>query len=92
MEKAGALVIWGRSLEYKVRFTMMVGDGDANSFLALTEASPYGAEFPVRKEECVNHVGKRLNTALRNLKSTLSKQKIRIGGNAKGSLTDVSLL
>ena len=79
-------------MEYYVRFTMMVGDGDANAFLSLTEASPYGAEFPVRKEECVNHVGKWMITALRNLKSTLSKQKIRIGGNAKGSPTDVSLL
>ncbi|GFR87173.1 hypothetical protein ElyMa_006069600 [Elysia marginata] len=55
MEKAGALVIWGLSLKYKCRFNMMVGDGDANTFLALTNLSPYGAEHPVQKEECVNH-------------------------------------
>ncbi|GFR85167.1 hypothetical protein ElyMa_006020700 [Elysia marginata] len=91
MEKAGALVIWGRSLKYKCRFNMMVGDGDANTFLALTNLSPYGAEHPVQKEECVNHVSKRLNTALRNLKTTLGKQKVRIGGHAKGSLTDVKI-
>ena len=91
MEVEAALVLWKRSLQHQMRYSTLVGDGDTKTFLALTKGKPYGDAFTVKKEECVNHVSKRLNTGLRHLKSSLGKQSIRIGGNAKGSLSDVSI-
>ncbi|GFN85547.1 hypothetical protein PoB_001205300 [Plakobranchus ocellatus] len=35
----------------------------------------------------VNHAATRLNTGLRNLVTTMSKQNVRLGGNNKGSLS-----
>lgn len=39
---------------------------------------PYGEDVEIKKEECTNHVAKRLSKALLGLK---------LGGNQKGSLT-----
>lgn len=74
MEKEAGLRIWARSVnKNKMRYVVFVGDGDAKTFSALQEmnnnTSPY--DFPIVKEECVNHVGKRLGTRLRKLKSDL---------------------
>ncbi|GFO04327.1 hypothetical protein PoB_003083200 [Plakobranchus ocellatus] len=88
MEVEAALVLWKRSTQHQMRYTVLVGDGDTKTFLALSNGNIYGGDCPIEKEECVNHVSKRLNTGLRNLKSSLSKKSIRIGGNAKGSLSD----
>lgn len=91
MEVEAAKVLWRRSLSHKMRYTILVGDGDTKTFLAVSTDNPYGDAYTVQKQECVNHVAKRLGTGLRNLKSTLSKKSIRIGGKAKGSLTDTKI-
>lgn len=74
MEIETALRIWARSVDKnKMTYVVFVGDGDAKTFIALQEMNnntgPYG--IPVVKEECVNHLGKRLCTRLRKLKSDL---------------------
>ena len=74
-------------LELRLRYTIYVEDGDTKTFSALKDMAPYGNDFPISKEECVNHVAKRLNTSLRNLVTTMSKQNIRLVGNKKGSLS-----
>ncbi|CAN8025115.1 unnamed protein product [Ixodes persulcatus] len=72
MEVEAALILFQRSWErHNVRYTTVLSDGDSRSFLALQEAEVYGY-IPVNKEDCVNHVKKRMGTALRNL---VSKQK-----------------
>lgn len=43
----------------------MISDGDSKTHKALCEMKPYG-DIPIEKEECCNHVNKRLGTALRN--------------------------
>ncbi|GFO09344.1 hypothetical protein PoB_003584900 [Plakobranchus ocellatus] len=88
MEVRCAKVLWGRSLDHSMRYTEFVSDGDAKVFQSLCELNPYGDDCAIVKEECVNHVAKRLGSGLRTLKSTLAKQKITIGGRAVGSLTD----
>jgi hypothetical protein len=37
--------------------------------------------------ECINHVAKRVGTALRNLVSDYKKRKITLGGRQEGALT-----
>lgn len=51
----------------------MLSNGDANAFKKVLELDPY--DELIKKEECVNHVGKRLGTALHNLVSDCSKKR-----------------
>ncbi|KAK3778048.1 hypothetical protein RRG08_004843 [Elysia crispata] len=64
----------------------MVGDGDSKAHTRLLQIQPYGAE-EVQKEECINHVGKRLDAALSNLVANCSKKSVTLGGQGHGRLT-----
>ncbi|KAH7937546.1 hypothetical protein HPB49_012998 [Dermacentor silvarum] len=65
MEVEAALILF-RSLErYKLRYTTVLCDGDSRSYLALQADKVYGY-IPIEKDDCVNHVQKRMGTALRN--------------------------
>lgn len=97
MEAAAAMCLWNRSLSHSLRYVNFISDGDSSSFKAVTALSdgngPYGKKHTVKKEECVNHVSKRLGTALRNLKQTPhfteeggKRRKIMLGGHSR--LTD----
>ncbi|KAH7947934.1 hypothetical protein HPB52_017116 [Rhipicephalus sanguineus] len=86
MEVEAALILFQRSLQkHKMRYTTLLLDGDSRAYLALQEARVYGY-VPVEKEDCIDHIHKRMGTALRNL---ISKQKSSgtesLGG--KGKLT-----
>lgn len=87
MEIEAAKVMWQRSLARKLRYTTMVSDGDSKTHNALLQLKPYDVD--VVKEECTNHVSKRIGTALRNLVSTESKRGNTLGGRKTGSLTQV---
>ena len=63
----------------------MLGDGDAKSHAKLLEDDPYNGTL-VTNMECVNHVTKRMGTALRTLVEKRKAQKLSIGG--RGKLTD----
>lgn len=77
MEVEAGLILFRRSWEkHHLRYTTVLSDGDSRTFLALKEAEVYGY-IDIQKEECVNHVQKRMGTALRNL---LTKHK---GCNSK---------
>lgn len=85
MEVEGAKILFRRSVEkWKLRYTQMLGDGDAKTHAALLQDDPYGV--PIQKLECVNHVTKRMGTALRNIVQTRKAQQAPIGG--RGKLTD----
>lgn len=63
MEKEAGMRILARSEEQNImKYAVFVGDGDAKTLPALQEmknkTGPY--DIPLAKEECVNHVGKRL--------------------------------
>ena len=60
----------------------MLSDGDSVAFNAVANAKPYGDERPISKLECVNHVHKRMGTALRKL----AKEE-KLGGKGHGRLT-----
>ena len=65
MEAAGALMVYRRSMENKVRYNPFVGDGDSKSFKTVSKEKPYGQDYSIEKEECVGHIQKRMGTRLR---------------------------
>lgn len=101
MEVEGALRLWRRSEQRGYRYTTFIGDGDCAAYNAVSALNngrgPYTT--PVVKEECVNHVAKRIGTRLRNLKKdTREAQTTRKGKTVmrsrlagKGGLTDASI-
>ncbi|XP_077511721.1 uncharacterized protein LOC144122078 [Amblyomma americanum] len=85
MEVEAGLILFQRSLQQNnLRYTTVLSDGDSRTFLALQEAKVYGF-IPINKEECINHVQKRMGTALRNLVAKHRDSPDRISG--KGRLT-----
>lgn len=76
MEAAAAAVLWSRSLGKKLRYTVFVGDGDSSANKTVCELNngegPYIKDCKVVKEECVNHVSKRVGSRLRALKKKLT--------------------
>lgn len=64
MEADGIVAMFLRSENQRdVRYTTYVGDGDSSTFPKILEANPY--DIPVVKNECVQHVQKRMGTRLR---------------------------
>ena len=86
MEVECAKRIWNRSVEkYGLCYTTMFSDGDSKAYDTISKMEVYGKEKMIVKEECINHVSKRMGTALRNLVAESKAQKKPIGG--KGKLT-----
>lgn len=81
MEMTAALTLWRRSEKQGFRYTTLLSDGDAKTFTCLQENKVYG-DVVIEKEECINHVAKRMGTALRNIAT-----KERLGGKSPGALT-----
>ena len=74
------LRIWKRSIEkHSLRYTTMLSDGDSKAYGADCDANVYGDRLNIDKEECINHVAKRMGaqkTAITG-KDRLSKLKIK---------------
>lgn len=87
MEAHGTLSCWLRSeKEAGMRYTTVLADGDGKSHSMLCAKKPYGDNVQIAREECTNHVSKRLGTALRT-----AAQKDKLGGKTKGALTEVAM-
>ncbi|XP_077517442.1 uncharacterized protein LOC144128181 [Amblyomma americanum] len=73
MEAEAAVRIWRRSQSYDtpLQFKKFLSDGDSKAYAAVVEANVYGGA--IEKEDCTNHVAKRLGTALRKLKEPLPR-------------------
>ena len=90
MEVACAEKLWSRSIEkHNFRYTTILSDGDSKAFDAVTSLNPYGTDIQIQKEDCVNHVSKRMGTALRNLVAMSKAQKVQLSG--KGKLTQMKI-
>ena len=91
MEVECALRMWKRSVEKNgMRYTTMLCDGDSKSYDAISEEKVYGPEVVIEKEDCVNHVSKRMGTALRNLVSGAKAKGSSVSG--KGKLTQQKII
>lgn len=99
MEAAAAMRLFSRSLDMKMRYTVFISDGDSSAYNAVCNMNdgkgPYNG-IPIEKGECINHVGKRLGTALRKVREQILKEnKTKTGKTrrvkqmgGKGKLTD----
>ena len=68
MESRAALDLWKRSESLrKMRYMTMLSDGDTNSWTLVNSEKPYGEGKYIKKEECINHVHKRLANRLKKL-------------------------
>ena len=86
MEVEGAKRLWRRSvIKTKLRYTTILSDGDSKAFDAVAGLQVYGPGITIEKEDCINHVSKRMGTALRNLVAESKAKKDSISG--KGKLT-----
>ncbi|XP_054260040.1 uncharacterized protein LOC128984722 [Macrosteles quadrilineatus] len=86
METEAAAILWKRSENLGFRYISVISDGDSKAFDHISSLNVYGENVTIDKQECVNHVAKRLGTALRNLVKDSSKVKITLGGKKHGSL------
>ena len=68
MEPQGTLQLFKLSLDYNLRYTKLISDGDSKTHTLLLEEKPYGSTL-MEKCDCVGHVQKRMGTALCNLKT-----------------------
>ena len=57
------------------------------TFKHLCELNVYGEDVSLTKEECINHIAKRLDTALRKLSTQTKKAGVTLGGRGRGKLT-----
>ena len=73
--------IWGRYIKkYSIRYMTMLSDGDSKAHKELVSSKVYGDEHIVKKEECVNHVGKRMGTALNNIVAEAKSEGSSVSG------------
>lgn len=93
MEMHAAHILWKRSVtDCGMRYTSVLCDGDAKTFQYLNEKKVYGKDVDIKKEECVNHVSKRLGTALRNKVKEWRTKGVTLGGKKQGSLTEATIV
>ena len=65
MESAGAIDVWSRSIDkHNLAYGTYIGDGDSSPFKNLMQSDPYDGKVPIRKEECIGHLQKRMKKRL----------------------------
>ncbi|GFY20428.1 uncharacterized protein TNCV_210601 [Trichonephila clavipes] len=57
-----------------------------NKKLTRDGADVYGPEIKIKKEECINHVSKKLGTSLRKAVTEWQARGVSLGGKSRGSL------
>ncbi|GBO17359.1 hypothetical protein AVEN_7037-1 [Araneus ventricosus] len=78
--------LWNRSVENCVmRYMSVLSDGDSKTYQDLLELDVYDDSMNISKEECLNHVAKRLGTGLRNKVKEWRSKCATNGGRKEGS-------
>ncbi|GFY02774.1 uncharacterized protein TNCV_3506541 [Trichonephila clavipes] len=93
MEMEAAAILWQRSIkECNMRYTCILSDGDSKTFQHLMSLNIYGKGKPIKKEECINHISKRLGTGLRSKVKEWRSKGVCIGGKKVGSLKETTIV
>ena len=92
MKKDIAEIIWRRSVvERAMRYTVMLSDRYAKTHTHLNTIQVYGPQIKIEKQECVNHISKRLGTGLRNVVKEWKTKGVTLGGRREGSLKESTI-
>ncbi|GFU82908.1 uncharacterized protein TNCV_3514861 [Trichonephila clavipes] len=75
-----------------MRYVSILSDGDAKTYQHLSSLNVYGSCIKIAKEECINHVAKRLGTGLRNKILEWRNKGITIGGRKEGNLKENTIV
>lgn len=87
MEAEGWMRLFRRSVEKcRMRYVTVISDGDSKAYNSVENENIYG-DLHITKEECINHVAKRLGKLLRDYAQEKSKKGEGVGGKRAGSLT-----
>ena len=93
MEVDAAESLWTRSEDrHNFRYTTLLSDGDSKTHKHLCALNVYGDDVEIVKEECINHVAKRLGTALRKLSTQSKKKGVTLGGRGWGKLKHTAIV
>ena len=74
--------MWNQSDKNNLRYSVMLSDGDGKA-----HSSVNGNPYPVSKEECINHVHKRLTYHLSRVSAAAKRDNVQTGGRHAGQLT-----
>ena len=87
MEAHADEILWKRSIEnFSARYLNILSNGDAKTFQHLCDNQVYEDDFPLKREQCVNHVSKCFVSALRKVVKDCKVKKI-LGGRKVCALT-----
>lgn len=93
MEAKAAKIMWKRSEElYKIRYTTLLSDGDAKTHKTLIDSQVYGPNINIVKEECLNHISKRLVTGIKNVVKEWRVKGVTLGGKKVGNLKEETII
>ena len=88
MEAKAGVEMFLKSIETRnLKYTTFVGDGDSSCYSKVRDActARYGESYPVIKEECTEHVQKRMGAGLHELKRKRRGQKLSDGKSLGGA-------
>ncbi|GFW76785.1 uncharacterized protein TNCV_58831 [Trichonephila clavipes] len=91
MEQEAALKLWQKFEDSGFRYTTLLSDGDAKTYQYLNTKEVYGPEIKIKKEECINHVSKRLGTCLRKAVKEWWARGVSLGRKSRGSLKEETI-
>ncbi|GFW41017.1 uncharacterized protein TNCV_414261 [Trichonephila clavipes] len=91
MVQEAALKLWQRSEDNGFRYTTLLSDGDAKTYQYLNTKGVYGPEIKIKKEECINHVSKKLGKSLRKSVKEWWARGVSLGGKSRGSLKEETI-
>ncbi|GFX43981.1 uncharacterized protein TNCV_4112601 [Trichonephila clavipes] len=91
MEQEAAHKLWQRSEDNGFRYATPLSHGDAKRYQYLKNKEVYGPEIKIKKEECINHVSKRLGTSLRKAVKEWRARGVSLGGKFRGSLKEETI-
>ena len=81
MEPKIAKILWDRSRTIGFEYKVMVADGDSATYMIIKDT--YGPNSVV-KEDCINHVGKRMTSRLMTLRDSYTENvRTKSGMNSK---------
>lgn len=89
MEVAAAEVLWKRSINvHKFRYVSVLSDGDCKTYSHLQKLAVYGPDISIAKEECLNHIAKRL----KNIVTEWRVKGVTLGGRKPGNLKEETIV